>query len=43
MLWLRATEVIEYHGGRCIFTFPTRVAKVRVVESPQARRVTVAG
>ena len=35
LLWLRASEAIEYHGGRRIFTFPTRVAKIRVVDSPQ--------
>ena len=32
MLWLRASEVIDYRGGRRVFTFPTRVAKVRVPE-----------
>ncbi len=35
LLWLRASELIEYHGGRRIFPFPTRVAKVRVKDPVQ--------
>ena len=35
LLWLRASELIEYHGGRRIFPFPTRVAKVRLKDQPQ--------
>ena len=35
LLWLRASELIEYHGGRRVFPFPTRVAKVRVKDPVQ--------
>jgi hypothetical protein len=35
MVWLRPFEMVEYRGGRRVFTIPTRVAKLRVVDPTQ--------